>query len=157
MKLQQKREVYFTSDLIRIGCCGIISDPFQLTINPTIKGAISKPFDFDDVNLECGEYEFTCNYFNYSCFSCYVKCEIGGFIGLDDTQCIAKSFNNQSIPFNITFNGPIITKLTSINNYLKDHWTLTVFGFNFYQAETRILIDGKTRCNISFLISTEIG
>ncbi|KAM9976106.1 hypothetical protein ACTFIR_009947 [Dictyostelium discoideum] len=44
-EITTKKEPYFTSDLITIGCCGIISDPYELTIKPTIKGAISKPFD----------------------------------------------------------------------------------------------------------------
>ncbi|KAM9943483.1 hypothetical protein ACTFIT_006881 [Dictyostelium discoideum] len=54
-EITTKEEQYFTSDLITIGCCGIISDPYELTIKPTIKGAISITFDNKGIVFIDGE------------------------------------------------------------------------------------------------------
>ncbi|KAM9974344.1 hypothetical protein ACTFIR_011810 [Dictyostelium discoideum] len=157
-------EPYFTSDLITIGCCGIISDPYELTIKPTIKGAISKPFDNNgsiviidgenfnskqNVSLECGSYKFGCTYLNHSSFSCDAKCPIEDYFCPHVEQCIATSMD-QSISFNITFNGPKIDKVGTIRNYIKDHWVLALSGFNFYPLKTSLLIDGEKRCTVSY-------
>ncbi|KAM9988822.1 hypothetical protein ACTFIY_004849 [Dictyostelium cf. discoideum] len=125
-------EPNFTSGEIRIGCCG----PFELTIQPTIKGAVSKPFDIDGSTV----------------FSCDVKCKADDYFCPHYEQCIASSMN-QSINFNITFNGPTINNSITISNYQKDNWVLTLFGFDFYPERTSILIDeiGCSIANDTFL------
>ncbi|KAM9989634.1 hypothetical protein ACTFIY_005686 [Dictyostelium cf. discoideum] len=136
-EIKTKKEPFFTSVEINVGCCGIFSNIFTLTVQPTIKKAISAPFNYGGgtvfisgenfhpeqlVSLDCDGDNFGCNYLNYSFFSCDVKTN-------DDS---------------------------TINNYQRDQWSVTIFGYNFYTGETTLLINGEKRCKLSMVVDYEI-
>ncbi|KAK5581638.1 hypothetical protein RB653_001675 [Dictyostelium firmibasis] len=99
------KKPHYVSGYIEVCCCGIISDPFFLSIEPTIKNTTSSPFDY-----------------------------FGGQIYVI---------------------GPVITNVSSINFY-KNHWLISIYGFNFYLSDTTININGNDNCSISYKIPTRI-